>query len=155
MPTIFNEIFKTSWFHHFSASHLNCLLVQHRSIWWIMSNGAAILSQESSHWLHIVWHILWMCLASSGNSYWVDAGRVQKTAPGIYEINVQNWNTRQHERRLKNQTRPNCLRWLFRSLCNYGFCIPTVILTLQTTALKRFGVPLFSGSVWIVSQGYI
>lgn len=147
--------FQIPWLHHFSVSHLNCRPVQHISIWWIMSNGAEILSQESSHWLHIVWHFLWMCLASSGNSYWMDAGRVQKTAPGMYGINVQNWNTWQYERRLKNQTRPNCLRRLLCSLHNYGFCIPTVILTLQTAALKRFGVPLFSGSVWIVSQHYI
>lgn len=147
--------FQIPWLHHFSVSHLNCRPVQHISIWWIMSNGAEILSQESSHWLHIVWHFLWMCLASSGNSYWMDAGRVQKTAPGMYGINVQNWNTWQYERRLKNQTRPNCLRRLFCSLHNYGFCIPTVILTFQTAALKRFGVPLFSGSVWIVSQHYI
>lgn len=84
-----------------------------------MSNGAAILSQESSHWLHIVWNILWLCLASSGNSRWMDAGRVQKTAPRIYGINVQNWNTWQHGRWLKKQTRPNCLRWLF---------VPSVIM---------------------------
>lgn len=116
--------FQISWLHHFSASHLNCLPVQHRSIWWIMSNGAAILSQEGSHRLPTVWNVLWMCLASSGNSYWMDAGKVQKTALGICGINVQNWNTWQHERWLKKQTRPNCLRWLFVPSIIMDFVFP-------------------------------
>lgn len=143
--------FQISWLYYFSTSHLNWLPVQHRSMWWIISNGAAILSQESSRCLHIVWHVLWMCLASSGNSYWMDAGRVQKTAPGICGINVQNWNTWQHERQPKNETSLKLLEvavlffpqlWIL-----YSHCYPH---TSNCSLQEIWSSSVLS--VWMVSQ---
>lgn len=144
--------FPISWLHKFSTSHLNWLPVKHRSIWWTVSNGAAILSQESSHWLHTIWPILWMCSVRSGNSYWMDLWRVQKTAPGIYGINIKNWNTWQHERQPKNETSPKLQKVavLFSPrLWNlYSQCYPHT----SNCSLQETGVPLFLDSVWIVSQ---